>query len=242
MSLDFHNYLCNNWNHDKVMAIAQFLPMALENHVRSAGCDSLAQSLRNLSKMADAYRAVTRLTLLVNAVSRKTLGDLALSTGDCITWRLKQLSHACHVGFCLSENIAVLAGHGVLTKELTRFGGAAVVCWFYGLVLGIVGQVYLLVKHRPDCKALGAEKSEKKVLPYTHVECKQAIVSLLKLGCYAIFALSCLPEGKPQLSRDPNGMLMPLNALVRAVAPAKLYVSDSTRGLLGLIASVCEFY
>ncbi|RNE95967.1 Gim5A protein, partial [Trypanosoma conorhini] len=149
MSACAHAYLSDTWNRDKVMAIVQFLPMALEGPVRNAGCDSLAASLGNLSKMADAYRAVTRLSLVLNALSSKTLADLAKPREDAFVWRLEQVSHAFHVGFCFNEHTAVLAGRGVFKSGLARLGGVAVLCWFYTLVLGLVRQVYLLAKHSP---------------------------------------------------------------------------------------------
>ncbi|KAH9601381.1 Peroxisomal biogenesis factor 11 [Trypanosoma melophagium] len=246
MSSRFHTYLSDTWNRDKVMAIVQFLPMALEGPVRNAGSEGLAASLGNLSKMADAYRAVTRLSLIFNALSPKTLESLAKPKEDAIVWRLEQISHAFHIGFCLNEHTAVLAGHGVLKSELTRFGGIAVVCWLYTLILGIVRQMYLLMKHNPNCpcKALvpASAKDEKKVVPYTHEECKRAVVNLVKMGCFAVFALSCLPEGKPQLLRDVSGPLVPLHTLIKTIAPNKLHLGDSVRGLLAFVASVCDFY
>ncbi|EKF31754.1 Gim5A protein, putative,glycosomal membrane protein, putative [Trypanosoma cruzi marinkellei] len=244
MSACAHAYLSDTWNRDKVMAIVQFLPMALEGPVRNAGCDSLAESLGNLSKMADAYRAVTRLSLLLNALSSKTLKALAKPKEDALVWRLEQVSHAFHIGFCLNEHTAVLAGRGVLNSGLTRIGGVAVVCWLYTLLLGIARQAYLLAKHSPrgSCKALVPEDAEKKVVPYTHEECKRAVVNLVKMSCFAVFAMTCLPEGRPKLLQDVCGPLVPLHELIRAIAPNKLHLSDTVRGLLAATASLCDFY
>ncbi|KAH9601878.1 hypothetical protein LSM04_009036 [Trypanosoma melophagium] len=229
MSSRVHTYLSDTWNRDKVMAIVQFLPMALEGPVRNAGSEGLAASLGNLSKMADAYRAVTRLSLIFNALSPKTLESLAKPKEDAIVWRLEQISHAFHIGFCLNEHTAVLAGHGVLKSELTRFGGIAVVCC-----------TTPTAPARPFVPA--SAKDEKKVVPYTHEECKRAVVNLVKMGCFAVFALSCLPEGKPQLLRDVSGPLVPLHTLIKTIAPNKLHLGDSVRGLLAFVASVCDFY
>ncbi|KEG13350.1 Gim5A protein [Trypanosoma grayi] len=244
MSARIHNYLSDTWNRDKVMAIVQFLPMALEGPVQNAGCGSLAQSLGNLSKMADAYRAVTRLSLLFNALAPDTLKSLSKPKEDNIVARIDQISHAFHIGFCFNEHTAVLAGRGVLRSELSRFGGIAVLCWLYTLVLGIIRQAYLLVKHNPNCCCAIAPESQekKKVVPYTHEECKRAVVTLVKLSCFTIFAMTCLPEGKPQLLREVCGPLVPLHKLITAMVPNKLQLSDSLRGLLAFTASVCDFY
>nr|CCD15283.1 unnamed protein product [Trypanosoma congolense IL3000] len=241
MSAKTHAYLSDTWNRDKVMAIVQFLPMALEGPVRTVGCDSLAQSLGNLSRMGDAYRAITRLSFLANALSRPTLEGLSKPVGDSITWRIDQLSHAFHIGFCLSENTAVLSGHGVLQKGLGRMGGVAVLCWMYTLVLGIVRQVYLLVKYMSQSCTRSAGEG-KRLSTYTHAECKQAVVNLVKLTCYFVFSLTCLPEGKPQLLANVSGPLVPLHMLIRSLSPNHLVASNTTRGLLGFIASMCEFY
>nr|AGN32873.1 Gim5A protein [Trypanosoma rangeli]AGN32904.1 Gim5A protein [Trypanosoma rangeli] len=245
MSAFAHAYLSDTWNRDKVMAIVQFLPMALEGPVRNAGCDSLAVSLGNLSKMADAYRAVTRLSLVLNALSSKTLGALAKPGEDAFVSRLDQVSHAFHIGFCFNEHTAVLAGRGVFNSGLARLGGVAVLCWFYTLVVGLVRQVYLLAKHSPNgpCKVLmPGNANDTKVVPYTHEECKRAVVTLVKLGLFTVFSMTCLPEGKPQLLQEPCSFLMPLHQLVRALAPNKLQLSDTVRGLFALSASLCDFY
>ncbi|EAN77089.1 Gim5A protein [Trypanosoma brucei brucei TREU927] len=243
MSAQAHTYLCDAWNRDKVMAIVQFLPMALEGPARTAGCESLALSLGNLARMGDAYRAVTRLSLLANALSKPTLTSLSKPTGDMVASRIDQLSHLFHIGFCLNENTAVLAGHGVFPKSLHRLSGVAVLCWMYTLALGIVRQLYLFVKLRPRQASRGAGAGDDKKVPaYTYLELKRAFVNLLKLVCYFLFALTCLPEGKPQLLANARGPLVPLHVMVKALSPNPLHASNTVRGLLGLIASVCEFY
>ncbi|CBH14615.1 Gim5B protein [Trypanosoma brucei gambiense DAL972] len=241
MSAQAHTYLCDAWNRDKVMAIVQFLPMALEGPARTAGCESLALSLGNLARMGDAYRAVTRLSLLANALSKPTLTSLSKPAGDMVASRIDQLSHLFHIGFCLNENTAVLAGHGVFPKSLHRLSGVAVLCWMYTLVLGIVRQLYMLSKMRGHCTAAAASGDDKrKTCPYGG--CKRVMVDLLKLVCYFLFALTCLPEGKPQLLANASGPLVPLHVMVKALSPNPLHASNTVRGLLGLIASVCEFY
>ncbi|ORC86008.1 putative Gim5A protein, putative,glycosomal membrane protein [Trypanosoma theileri] len=102
------------------------------------------------------------------------------------------------------------------------------------------------MKHNPNCpcKALVPDSAagEKKVVPYTHEELKRAIVNLVKMGCFTVFALSCLPEGKPQLLTDVSGPLVPLHTLIKTIAPNKLHLCDSVRGMLAFVASMCDFY
>ncbi|KEG13352.1 Gim5A protein [Trypanosoma grayi] len=242
MSTYVHNYLSDAVRRNRVMAIMQFLPMALEGPVRNAGCDSLAQSLGSLSKMADAYRAVNRLALVFNALAPDTLKSLTKPKEDNVVARIELISHIFHIGFCFNESTFVLARFGVLRSELMRFGGLAVTCWLYTLVLGIIRQAYLLAKHSLCCCSSASDAQGKKVVPYTREECKRAVVTLVKLSCYAAFAMTCLPKGKPQLLREVSGPLVPLHKLISAMAPNKLMLNDSMRGLLALTASACDFY
>lgn len=225
MSANFFAYLNNTGDRDKVMAIVQFLPLALAGPARDAGCASLGKSLGNLSAMADGYRAITRLALLFNALSKPTLQALAKSKGDVLIDRVDQLSHFFHVFYCIFENSAVLASHGVFPKTICRLGGCAVTCWFHTLLLGLIRQAYVLTqkKHTPE-------------------ERKRQIITTVKIACFFVFAMTCIPKNGPQLLEDVNGPLVPLHKALQLIAPKHLELNDSIRGLLGLIASICDFY
>ncbi|KPA86439.1 putative Gim5a protein [Leptomonas pyrrhocoris] len=225
MSAQISAYLNNTGDRDKVMAIVQFLPLALTGPASDAGCASLSKSLGNLSAMADGYRAITRLALLFNALSKPTLEGLAKPSGDVLIDRVDQLGHFFHVFYCLFENSAVLASHGVYPKSIARLGGCAVTCWFYVLLTGLIREAYVLAKKKN-----------------TPEEQKRHIITTVKLGCFFIFSMTCIPKGGPQLLENVSGPLVPLHKALQLIAPKHLPLNDSIRGLLGLIASICDFY
>uniref|UniRef100_A0A0A9XFF1 Histone-lysine N-methyltransferase EZH2 n=1 Tax=Lygus hesperus TaxID=30085 RepID=A0A0A9XFF1_LYGHE len=222
----FNNYLASTGNRDKVMAIVQFLPMALAGPLDQIGCQTLSLSMSNLSSMADKYRAITRLSLLLGALSRQTLTGLLKPKGDIVNERLERLGHLFHVMFCVFDNNALLAGSGVTSTTLTSLGGCAVTCWFYVLLTGIVRELY---------KMMNTKQSDE--------EHKHSCITLVKLGCFIVFAMASLPKSTPQLLTDCScPMVLPFNSVFRVITPHRLLLSDSTRGLLGLIASTCDFF
>ncbi|EPY31717.1 glycosomal membrane protein [Strigomonas culicis] len=175
--------------------------------------------------MSDKYRAVTRLSLLLNALSKKTLTTLSKPQGDLLLDRADQVAHFFHVFFVVFENTAVLASHGVYSGALTRLGGCAVTCWFYVLLTVILRNVYVLAtkdKLTPDQR-------------------RKEQLSILKHGCFIIFSLTCLPQGGPKLLENVSGPLAPLHHALRLIAPKHLPLDDTYRGALGLVASLCDF-
>lgn len=225
MSAAVFEYLGNTGDRDKVMAIVQFLPMALAGPANDAGCIALSKSLKSLSSMADGYRAITRLALLFNALSKPTLEALSKPKGDVLLDRVDQLSHFFHVCFCFFENTAVLSSHNVYPNRFVRLGGCAVTCWFYTLMLGLMRQAYVM--------------TQKKNTPE---EQKRQMITTVKLGCFLIFSLTCFPKGGPQLLEDVSGPLVPLHKTLQLIAPKHLALNETIRGVLGFIASMCDFY
>lgn len=226
MSEPCNKYLADTWNRDKVMAIVQFAPMMLAEPVKAlTGSEELSKAFSNLSNMADAYRAITRLSLLLHAVSKETLTSVAKPQGDINLDRCDQLAHFFHVLFCVFENTTVLAKHGVLCAQLRNFGQYATVCWFYTLLLGVLRQVYLLTRS----KKAGEERS-------------QLLVTLLKLGSFLVFALTCMPKDGLQLLQGASGPIVPVHKALALITPKHLQLSDTIRGALGFVASMCDFY
>lgn len=206
-------------NKDKVLAVAQFLPMALAGPAEKFGFPAVGKSLANLSQMADTTRAVGRLTLLANALSAERLKHIS----GCHPVLIVQ--HVFHVLFCIFENTAVYAGNGVLSKSLTRLGGCAVTCWFYVLLLDIIiASKCLLVD------SMGEEQR------------RETKIRLVKDVFYIIFSLSCMPPGGPKLLSTPGGPLDALHLLLYHFAPPHIPMDNTLRGLLGFGATVCEFY
>lgn len=205
-------------NKDKVFAVAQFLPMALAGPAAKFGYPSLGESLANLSKMADATRAVGRLTLLANALADDKL--LARPTAN----PLEILQHVFHCFFCVFENCAVYGSHGVLPKCFSQLGGSAVTCWFYVLLLDI-GLV---------ARQLTASK-------LTEKEEKATKIRLLKDLFYIVFSLSCIPAGGITV-KGPPGLPLDLLNLLQFIAPPHIPMDNTIRGLLGFGATICEFY
>lgn len=225
MSAPAFRYVSSTWNADKVMAIAQFLPMALAGPTRSAGCEALGKSLSNLSQMADGYRSITRLSLLLNALSEPTLKVLRMPQGDALYEFVDPIIHFFHVCYCIFENTAVLAGRGVLPNRLTRLGSCAVTCWFYTLLIGLVRQIYTLTQKK-----------------HSEAELKAGLIKLTKVACFLVFSLTCIPANGPQLIENMTGALVPIHRLMQCITPKHLELNDCIRGLLGFTASVCDFY
>ncbi|CCW68887.1 unnamed protein product [Phytomonas sp. Hart1] len=221
-----NQYLADTWNRDKVMAIVQFAPMMLAGPVKAlTGCEELSKAFTNLSNMSDSYRAITRLSLLLRAVSKETLISLVKPQGDVNLERCDQLTHFFHVLFCLFENTTVLAKHGVFCAQLRNFGQYATVCWFYTLLLGVLRQVYVLTRS----KTSGKQRN-------------QLLVTLLKLSSFLVFALTCMPKDGLQLLQGASGPIVPLHKAIALITPKHLPLSDTIRGALGFVASTCDFY
>lgn len=206
-------------NKDKVFAVAQFLPMAFAGPAAKLGLPKLGEALAHISQMADTTRAVGRLTLLAGALSADKLKAAPTATVPQIA------QHVCHILFCIFENTAVYAGHGVLSRSLSRLGGCAVTCWFYVLLIDICMSVHALAVR----KVGGDERQETKV-------------RLVKDLFYIIFSLSCLPPGGPKLLSTPGGPLEALHLIINHFAPPHIPMDNTIRGLLGFGATVCEFY
>lgn len=217
----FDRFLYTAGNKDKVLAIAQFLPMALAGPATKFGAPALGSALANLSQMADTTRAVGRLTLLAGCLSSRTLKAKSNETPLSIA------QHVFQVLFGIFENTAVYAGHGVLPKSLSRLGGCAVTCWFYVLLTDIIMATNALFL---DNEPLSEEKK------------KGLRLRLAKDWMYIIFSLSCMPAGGPKLMDSPGGPFEALDLILRYFAPPHVPMDNTIRGLLGFGASVCEFY
>lgn len=215
-SLD--RFMYSAGNKDKIFAVAQFLPLALAGPVAKFGYPSLGESLANLSKMADATRAVGRLTLLSNALASKTL--VARRSESIV----EILQHGFHVFFCIFENSAVLGSHGVFPKCFSQLGGCAVTCWFYVLLLDIGLAARLLAGPKLLEKA---EKATK--------------IRLLKDLFYIVFSLSCIPPRNVKIVGAP-GYPLDFLSLIHYIAPPQIPMDNTIRGLLGFGATICEFY
>lgn len=224
MSASFDKYLGVTGNRDKVMAIVQFLPLMLHEGASSVD-PALGKKLASLGAMSDAYRAITRLGMLVHALAPETLHSIAKPQGDVALDRLDQLSHGFHLLYCVFENSSVLASHGALSAKLTRLGGCAVTCWFYTLTIGLIRTLYVLTQK-----------------PLSEKEKKAQLIVLLKTSCFFVFAMTCVPAGGPQLLENPSGPLLPVHNALRFIAPKHLALNDTVRGALGLVASICDFY
>ena len=229
-------YLARTWDRDKVMALVQFIPMTLNAPLQAIGTKGLQNSLDKLGAMADGYRAVTRLSLLLNNLSPEALTSLK-QIRDPILKTLTVIEHFFSTLFCPFEHFAVFQGHGVISAN-SRYGGMAVYCWFWSLLVGTFRQAYQMLLAYPYLSPKATDTASVK----RQAEWRRMIINLVKTLSFLVFSLTCLPaKGKPQLLASATGILAPLHKLVQLTAPSALHLPTTVRGALGLTATICDF-
>ena len=237
MSSAAAEYLNSTWNRDKVMGVLQFAPMVLAAPVEAAtGRKAWAESLLNLSAMADYYRAITRLSLLLGSLSRQKIksvqkidvpGRKQVATVDWL----------CDVLFSPFEHLALLSKAGVLSKDSGRFGGVCVFFWFWGLVMKLVMIVHDMLLTMPY---LSPGATDSTSLNYK-AKFRQLKINFVKFCCWLVFALTCFPVGGPQLLATKAGALLPVHRFFEVLSPRPLSLPTTVRGALGLVAVACDF-
>lgn len=228
-------YLSRTWDRDKVMALVQFIPMTLNGPLQALGSKGLQQSLDKLGGMADGYRAITRLSLLLNNLSPETLASIK-QIRDPVLKSMTIVEHIFSTLFCPFEHLAVLQGHGVISAN-SRFGGMAVYCWFWSLLVGTFRQIYQMMLAYPYLSPKATDTASVK----RQAEWRRMIIGLVKTLSFLVFSLTCFPaKGKPQLLGSA-GLLAPLHKLVELTAPKALHLPTTVRGALGLTATICDF-
>jgi len=228
-------YMARTWDRDKIMAVCQFLPMFVESPLRSAGVAGISNSLAKIGGMADGYRAVTRLSLLLDKLSPESLASVK-QIRDPIAKALTIAEYIFSTVFCPFEHLAVLQAHQVIPSN-GRYGGMAVYCWFWSLLVGTVRQAYQMMLAYPYVSPKATDTASVK----RQAEWRRMIINLIKTISFLIFSLTCLPKGKPQLLASPTGLLGPLHKVIQVTSPNALQLPVAVRGLLGLTATVCDF-
>ena len=230
-------YLARTWDRDKVMAIVQFLPMILEKPVSALGQADFASSLLKLSSMADHYRTITRLSCLLDFLSPEKL-EAVKSVRDPVLRKVSLAEYVASTLFFPFEHLALLTGAGVIKNEKGgRFGGVAVFFWFWSLILADIRGAYQLLLTYPHVTPGAKDASSLK----RNTEFNRLLVNFIKTLSFTIFAWSVFPQGKPQLLADASGVFLPIHKLIAALSPSPLGIGQATKGVLGLIATACDF-
>lgn len=230
-------FLARTWDRDRIMALIQFIPMALDGPLKATGNKGLHESVTKLGALADLYRTVTRCSGLVDSLSPSKLTTVLKD--DSALGRVGLVEHVCHVLFCPFEHMALLHNYGVFTGgKAPRFGGLAVFFWFWGLLLGEFRQLYQMLLAYPRLSPKATDVASVR----RQAEWRRMVLNLIKTTCFLVFSLTCLPaKGKPQLLANPAGILLPIHRLIEILTPPRVVLSTSSRGVLGLVASAVDF-
>lgn len=229
-------YLSRTWDRDKAMAIIQFLPAVIQTPLSALGQGELAASLMQLAVMADRYRTITRCSCLLDFLSPEKL-EAVKSVRDPVLRKLSLSEYFATVCFFPFEHLALLHGFGVLKGEKgARFGGVAVFFWFWSLIFADIRGLYQLLLAYPHRSAGAKDAASLK----RNTEFNRLVLNLIKTMSFTIFAMSVLPESKPELLAEPAGLLLPLQKVIQALTPSPISLGSTSKGVLGLIATSCD--
>ena len=246
MNPSYSDFLASTHNRDKLLALVQYFPMAIEPAMRAAGQPTAALSKRlvHMGKMADMYRIFTRFTVvteLLEPVKMKKNCEIADPTVRRMT-----IFEALFMGVHLScEHLSYFSKWKIFETEWQRWSRLGVIFWFYALMSMNLRQVYQLLKLKAAADKAGDHGSVEAIKRRT--EFKRTLLGLVKTLLYTIFNLSLHPSGS-----EPRGQLLlgatdPLfgtinKVLALATPPPIRGVTPNHRATLGLCASLIDFY
>jgi hypothetical protein len=236
---DLSQKLSTVWGRDKYLALINFLPMILAAPAAGAGMPKLSQKLNALATTAGDYRAISRFTLSLDAVWTKARLDTLSRAPPGVAGALTYLAFFFDAAFAPFEHVAVLAKHGIISNvddRSGRYGGLAVLCWFWGLVLKIYSTVRELVAAGPAARSRGATSSDM----YRDNAVKRLRLTLVKLVCFCLLAWSLLPKTGARLLAKPGGPLFALHKLLAVMTPRPIPLTGTAQGILGFTASVLD--
>ena len=235
--MSFSDYLAVTRNRDKVMSVIEFLPLLLQGPTTAIGMTDLAEGLLNASALAGGYRVVTRCSGLVDMLDPAKIAAMGTVQNPIIR-KLGGIEYCFSLGFFPMEHLALLGNRGIIKIDSARFGGIGVFCWFCSLTVHIWRVLYEMLLEYPYVSSKARDAASIK----RNAAFRRKIIDLVKTLSWWIFSMTCLPaNGKPQLLANPSGLLLPLHKTVELLAPNKLVLSTSLRGLLGMIATACDF-
>ena len=238
MSGSASDYLSSVRNRDKVLGIVQFAPVALAEPLSKIGSEKLAAAFLKTARVAEGYRTLTRFSGMIDMLSPSSLQSLA-KVRDPIMRKVAAFQFFCSFCFFPYEHAAFLATYGVLDESKAgQYAGMAVFFWLYSLLTRTGGLCYHLLLEYPYISPKATDAASVK----RRLDFRKHVLELIRTVCFAIFAWSVLPaKGKPQLLANPTGVLYPLHRAVELASPNALNLSQTSRGVLGLVASITEF-
>lgn len=229
-------FLSMTWSRDSIMAIIQFLPMAIAQPVGAVtGSVALAESLLRLSQLADGYRTVTRLSGLVDLLKPARLNSLSSIPSPLIR-QIATAEAAMSLGFYPAEHLALFTKFGILPQgdnNFKHYSSLAVFFWFWGLALKTVRLSITWFSKRSQLN--GTEDATSSSLKR---QLKQIQTQLIGTLCFLVFALTCV-NGKTRLCT--RGPLTIFNIIFETLTPPRLELPLYVRGILGTAASSVEF-
>jgi hypothetical protein len=227
---------------DKYLGVIQFFPMLAEAPLEGLGFKALGSSLAVLSGIAGSARTLTRFSLSADAVftTPRMDGIAKMPSGP---WKavaaLQFFFDAC---FCPFEHTSFLAGAGVIANpddRAGRYGGGAVTCWMWGIILNIIVTIRDITAARARAKIA---RSRSESASRENAQVRGFGLKVVKLLCYLVVALSFLPKtGVRLLGANPSGPLLPLHKIFSVIAPPPLEISNTVRGVFGTTAALLEF-
>lgn len=242
MTDSFSAYLSTVSNRDRVAGLLEFGSTALcgltvhnkELNARVAAFKGFVYQLRATNRMAGPIDAV---------LTRSRLAGLSKNAHPA--WRvIAVLDYICDACFFPCEATALLANCGAIANpddRAGRFGGLGVFFWFWGMLFKAMAAIRdLLALQKPEAHP-ARSPTESSARLYRQAAKRKIIIGLVKLGCFLFLALSFMAPGGATLLAKEEGALLPLHKLIKALTPRHLNVSDTTRGVVGLTATLLDF-
>lgn len=230
------DFLSRTPDRDKIMALFQFVPMALSGPAMALAGKDAAQHLLKLSEIAEIYRVVTRFSGMFDCTTEEKLA--ALGAVKCpILRKVSLVEFFCQFMFFPMEHMTLLSTAGIVHKSKSQtYLGLTLFFWLWSLLMSVVRLTMTIIHEWPHIQSQPKDTEGVK----RKAEFRKNVLKLTKALCMTIFCISNLPQGKPQLLAKPRGLFLPLHRLIEMLSPNRLSLSTTTQGLLATIGSVTD--
>jgi hypothetical protein len=226
---------------DSLTGLGAFAALTLANPLsKLTGSSAVLASLNKLFELLDGYRTVTRLTGLLDVGRPDKLAALATIQPPVVR-ALATAETALTLAFFPAEHIALFNKFGILPGgdgAVAKFGGIAVFCWFWSLVVKTVRLTLQWFAKRSQIDLAAAPTADDPTSSAQRRQLDALTRQLVQTVSWLIFSMTCV-AGK--VRPFPAGTFAPLNAITDALSPPKIVLPQTLRGLLGLIAVSFDF-
>lgn len=250
--MSLSSFLESTVNRDRVVQVISYLPLIGVGATDAFGLPKATESLLNANQLADLYRAITRLSGMIDLTDRAVLGPLVEEAPRAVG-RLAWLDWALSFAFFPWEHMWLLSHAGVLDpSNADRFGWWSNYFWFWGLasntVLAAVRGAALLTRLRGAPPRTLRNEDQKSEPADPASEMRVLAIRIVKSLCFLVVSWSLFPKNT-KLSKPSNTVLrsgirqLLANGACRFVectTPSPPNLSPMAKGVVGLLGSLCE--